>query len=126
MDLINSEQVLYEEISTLIDQSRRTIYTQASSATILLFWKIGQRINCNILENKRADYGKQIVPQLATQLTEKYGKTFATRNLRRMMQFVEQFPDYEIVSSATTQLTWTHIVELLPLKSHEAALRCLC
>ena len=77
---------------------------------------------CKLLENKRADYGKQIVNTLSRQLTEKYERTYEARNLRRMMQFNEQFPDYEIVSLATTQLTWTHIVELLPLKSHEAKL----
>jgi len=49
------------EISNLIEQSRRTIYTHASGTTVLLFWKIGQRINNDILQNKRADYGKKIV-----------------------------------------------------------------
>jgi len=28
--------------------------------TIVLFWNIGQRINHEVLNNKRADYGKQI------------------------------------------------------------------
>jgi len=69
MDLINSEQILFDEISTMIEQSRRAIYAQASSATVSLFWRIGQRINYDVLENKRADYGKQIVSQLATQLS---------------------------------------------------------
>ena len=118
----NNGDALYKEISNLIEQSRRVIYTQASSTTILLFWQIGKRINNDILENKRADYGKQIVVTLSRQLTEKYGRSFAARNLRRMMQFVEQFPNFEIVSSATTQLTWAHVVELLPLKTNEAKL----
>jgi predicted nuclease of restriction endonuclease-like (RecB) superfamily len=122
MELMNGDNTLFIEISSLIEQSRRAIYAQASSATVLLFWEIGRRINADVLENKRAGYGKQIVSKLSTQLTEKYGRSFAVRNLRRMMQFVEQFPDFEIVSSVTTQLTWTHIVELLPLKSHEAKL----
>jgi hypothetical protein len=73
--------------------------------TVLLFWKIGQRINNDILENKRADYGKQIVSALATQLTQRYGRSFELRNLRRMMQFAEQFFDFEIVSALPTQLS---------------------
>ena len=33
-----------------------------------------------------------------------------------MMQFAKEFPDYQIVSAVSTQLTWSHIVEILPLK----------
>jgi len=74
MNLMNPDNVLFDEISVLIEHSRRVIYAQANSATISLFWKIGQRINVEILKSKRADYGKQIVSRLATQLTEKYGQ----------------------------------------------------
>ncbi|MDR2615583.1 MAG: PDDEXK nuclease domain-containing protein, partial [Oscillospiraceae bacterium] len=122
MDLTNPNSALFNEISALIEQSRRIIYTQAGKATILLFWEIGQRINVEILQNKRADYGKQIVSRLATQLTEKYGRSFEARNLRRMMQFAEQFSDFEIVSPVATQLSWSHIIEVLPLKTQEAKL----
>ncbi|MDR1665312.1 MAG: PDDEXK nuclease domain-containing protein [Clostridiales bacterium] len=122
MDLIDSGNVLFGEISALIEQSRRLIYSQAGSATIFLFWQIGQRINGEILQNKRADYGKQIVSRLAAQLTEKYGRSFEARNLRRMMQFAEQFADFEIMSPVATQLSWAHIIEILPLNSLESKL----
>ena len=101
--LVNNSK-LFDEISKLIEQSRKTIYRQASATTVLLFWKIGQCINNDILENKRADFGKNIVSQLATQLTEKYGRSFDIRNVRRMMQFAEQFQDFTIVSTLSTQL----------------------
>ena len=113
---------LFEEISAIIEQGRREISLQANRETILIFWQVGKRINDEILNNKRADYGKQIVSRLAAQLTEKYGRSFELRNLRRMMQFAEQFSDFEIVSSLPTQLSWTHIVEILPLKTQEAKL----
>ena len=69
MDIINSEQVLFEEISAMIEQSKRNIYSRANSETVLLFWKIGQRVNNEVLNNKRADYGKQIVVSLSRQLS---------------------------------------------------------
>ena len=72
MDLMNGDNILFSDIPALIEQTRRAIYAQTNGSTVLLFWKIGQRINNDILENKRADYGKQIVSQLATQLTAKY------------------------------------------------------
>jgi len=37
-----------------------------------------------------------------------------------MMQFAEQFSDFEIVSPLATQLSWAHIIEVLPLESKEA------
>ena len=120
MEMQNGGNELFDEISVLIEQSRRAIYAHASSATVYLFWQIGRRINSDILDNKRADYGKKIVSTLSTQLTGKYGRSFETRNLRRMMQFAEQFPDFEIVSPLATQLNWAQIIEILPLKSHEA------
>ncbi len=88
----------------------------------MIFWQVGIRINSDVLDNKRADYGKQIVSRLATQLLGKYGRSFDARNLRRMMQFAEQFPDFEIVSRLATQLSWAHFVEILPLKTQDAKL----
>jgi len=118
----NSEQILFNKISNLIEQSRRIIYSHANSTNIFLFWEIGNHINIDILENKRADYGKKIVSHLATQLTEKYGRSFESRNLRRMMQFAEQFLDFGIVSHPATQLSWACFIEILPLKTQEAKL----
>ena len=35
-------QILFQKISALIEQSRRTMYAQVNSATVLLFWEIGR------------------------------------------------------------------------------------
>ena len=35
-----------------------------------MYWHIGERINRELLDNKRAEYGKQIVAQVARQLQE--------------------------------------------------------
>ena len=85
----------------------------------MLFWHIGTRINKEILQNKRADYGKQIVSTLSTQLKDRYGRNFELGNLRRMMQFAEQFADLSIVATLSRQLSWSHFRELIPLKTNE-------
>lgn len=87
---------LFEELSKLIEDSRKRVAVTANSVLILLYWQIGKRINEEVLKNKRAEYGKQIVSTLSTQLKEQYGRSFEEKNLRRMMQFVEQFPDEKI------------------------------
>lgn len=80
---------------------------------------MGKRINEDILQNKRAEYGKQIVSTLSTQLEIKYGRNFTEKNVRRMMQFAEQFPDNGIVVTLSRQLSWSHFLVLIPLKTQE-------
>lgn len=115
-------QNLLAELSHLIEQNQREVVSQANSTLTMLFWQIGKRINKEILQNKRADYGKQIVPTVAAQLKEKYGRNFELGNLRRMLQFAEQFTDMQIVATLSRQLSWSHFRELIPLKSEEAKL----
>jgi predicted nuclease of restriction endonuclease-like (RecB) superfamily len=109
-------------LSQLIEQSKKQVAVQANSALTILFWQIGNRINQDILQNKRAEYGKQIVPTLSTQLENKYGRNFEVKNLRRMMQFAEQFTDFQIVVTLSRQLNWSHYLAILPIKNHEAKL----
>lgn len=111
---------LISEISLLIEQSQRHIATQANSAITQLFWQIGKRINDEILLNKRADYGKQIVVTLSEKLMTRYGRSFEEKNLRRMLQFSEQFQDFLIVVTLSRQLSWSHFLVLLPIKQAEA------
>ena len=53
---------------------------------------------------------------MGRQLAEEYGSGFEEKNLRRMLQFEQAFPDVQIVAALSRQLSWTHFRELLPLK----------
>lgn len=117
---ISIEQALFNDLSRLIEQSQMQIVSQVNHTLTMLFWHIGDRINQNILQNKRANYGKQIVVTLSRQLMEKFGRNFEEKNLRRMLQFAEQFNDEQIVVTLSRQLSWSHILILLPLKNTEA------
>jgi predicted nuclease of restriction endonuclease-like (RecB) superfamily len=75
-----------------------------------------------VLNSKRAEYGKQILATLSQELVRKYGNGFEYTKLTRMIKFVEMFPDNSIVSTLSTQLSWSHFVELLPIKSDDALL----
>lgn len=116
------DTLLFKELALLIEESQQKVAVAAKSAVTILFWKVGKRINEHILQNKRAEYGKQIVPNVSTQLENKYGRNFSEKNVRRMMQFAEQFPEIEIVVTVSRQLNWSHILNILPLKKHEAKL----
>ncbi len=80
-----------------------------------LYWNIGKRIREDVLKNKRADYGEQIVSALSAQLTAEYGRGFTRANLFHMIRFAEVFPDEEIVYALRRQLSWTHFRELIAI-----------
>jgi len=116
------DDILYQQISDLIEQSQKQIAIQANSTLTLLFWKIGFVISSNILSHKRAEYGKHIVSAISVQLENRYGRNFTEKNLRRMIQFAQQFPDEQIVVPLARQLSWSHFLILLPIKNPEAKL----
>lgn len=108
------------EIRQLIEQSRQQVAVAVNSAISMLYWQIGKRINEEVLQNQRAEYGKEIVHTLSTQLTEEYGKGWSEKHLRHCLRFAETFPDFEIVSTLWRQFSWSHIKEIIyiddPLK----------
>ena len=110
-------QSLIQDLRQIIEQARGHVATTANYAQTMMYWHIGERINRDVLENKRAEYGKQIVAQVARQLQDEYGKKgFDEKSIRRMMQFSTLFPDSQIVAQLARQLFWSHFVEVLPLK----------
>ena len=117
-----NEQFLFSELAQMIEQSQQKAFIAVNSTLTQLFWRVGNRINQEILQHKRAKYGKQIVPTVSAQLEKAYGKNFTEKNVRRMIKFAEQFADFSIVVPLSRQLSWSHFVELLPIKSQEAKL----
>ena len=106
---------LYSEVCDIIDSTRQQLAAAFTNMQLLMYWSIGNRINKDVLCGKRAEYGAQIVSTLSTQLQRQYGDEYSERNLRRMMQFAMEVEE-EIVSTLSTQLTWSHVIEILPLK----------
>ena len=108
---------LMTDLRQIIDEARIHVASTANYELTMMYWHIGERINRVVLGNERATYGKQIVPQVATQLQALYGsKGFEIRNVRRMMQFAQQIKEEKIVSQLATKLSWSHFIEVLSLK----------
>lgn len=82
----------------------------------MLYWGIGVRIRVDILNEKRAAYGEQILPTLSAKLVPEYGEGFSPRNLARMIRFAEFFPVRNIVTTLSAKLGWSHFVEIIQLK----------
>lgn len=111
----NDHRIL-SDIRTLIEQAQSRVAVSVNSAMTLMYWHIGERINRELLRGERAAYGKQIVAELSRRLTEEYGGAqFSLKNLRRMMQFAEAFPNIQIVTPLVSQLSWSHFLQVIPL-----------
>lgn len=78
---LSEEILLVNEISNLIEQSKQQVVSQVNSSLTILFWQIGNHINTAILNNTRADYGKEIVVTVSRQLELRYGRNFAEKIL---------------------------------------------
>lgn len=108
---------LFPEIKKIIEQGKQQVAQAVNVSLTATYWHIGKRINDDILENKRADYGKEILQSLSAKLTNEYGSGFSTKNLRHMMKLAEVFPDKQIVSSLIRQLSWTHFTIIIYQKT---------
>jgi predicted nuclease of restriction endonuclease-like (RecB) superfamily len=115
-----SEDELFTQASVLIEEGQAVASRQANLALTVTFWRLGRLVGSEVLGSQRAAYGKRIVVSLGRRLVERYGPSYEEKNLRRMIQFAQVFPDEEIVVSVGRQLSWTHFRALLPLKSEEA------
>ncbi len=111
-----TQKTLLTELRGLIESARQHVAQTANATLTMLYWHVGLRIQREVLKNERAEYGEEILPTLSAKLVRDYGQGFSARNLARMIQFAEAFPDENIVATLSQQLSWSHFVEILPLK----------
>ncbi|HEX3067173.1 MAG TPA: DUF1016 N-terminal domain-containing protein [Thermoanaerobaculia bacterium] len=113
-----SPSALTSDLRELILSSRQTVAQGVNAALVILYWQIGRRIRMDILSEKRAEYGEEILPTLSAKLVPEFGQGFSPRNLARMISLAEAFPEQRIIGTLSKELGWSHFVELLPLKKH--------
>lgn len=109
---------LYQAIRALLLAARNQVRQTVNTAMVQTNWQIGRVI----LENeqggqKRAAYGKQVLPELAKRLSEEFGAGFDVSNLRNMRQFFQHFP---IRDALRLELSWTHYRSLIRIDNPQA------
>ncbi len=100
----------------MILEARETVAVTVNSTLTMLYWRIGKRIQQEVLKGERAKYGKQIVNALSAQLSLEFGKGFSKRNLFHMIRFAQVFPDEQTVSALWRQLSWSHFKAIAYIK----------
>lgn len=107
---------LLADLRALIEQAQKRVTQAIDSGMVGLYWHVGTRIRREVLGQRRAVYGAQIVVTLSRQLVLDYGNGFHEKNLHRMIQFAEVFPDEKIVVTLSRQLSWSHFLVVLPMQ----------
>lgn len=108
------EQLL-DDVRKLIRRTREGVAQAVNSALVLLYWQVGQRIRIEVLRSERATYGEEICSTLSNKLAGEFGSGFSRPNLTRMIRFAEVFPDQQIISTLSRQLSWSHFVSIIYL-----------
>jgi len=109
---------LHAELRALIASSRQRLAGAVNAELTRLYWSVGERLRTEVLAGAdRAKYGDQLIKRVGEQLAHEFGRGFEAKNLRRMLQFAVAFPDTEKVASLMRHLSWTHFLQLLPLKT---------
>lgn len=107
------ETTLFSDVCGIIDNARRRVAVYVNSEICLLKWHVGKRIKEDVLYNQRAEYGKQVVKNLATKLTGRYGSGWSDRSLLHCIRAAYTFTEEEIVYAVRIQFTWTHLRSLM-------------
>jgi len=106
---------LYSDVCSLIENTKQRVATTVNAEVCMLHWQIGVRIKDDVLFNQRAEYGKQVIKNLAEKLTERYGKGWSFYKLQHCVRSAYTFSEEQIVYALRTQLTWTHLRTLMSI-----------
>lgn len=60
---------LLRDLRLLIKQTRGRVAQTVNSGLVMWYWRVGRRINENVLKGRRAEYGKQIFSTLSGKLS---------------------------------------------------------
>ncbi len=111
---------LLADVRHLIDAARRRVAGAVNAELTQLYWQIGNRVNVELLQGQRAEYGKQVIVELAKQLTTESGKGWSGRQLRYCLRIAEVFTDVKILHTLCSELSWSHLRQIIqvddPLK----------
>lgn len=112
---------LYQQIHGILQAARQQSYRAVNTAMVEAYWQIGRRIVDHEQGGEaRAAYGQGVLAALAARLTEDFGKGFTSANLRNFRQFYLTFTDEQIRYALRSNLTWTHLRQLMRIDNLDA------
>ena len=113
---------IYEDITSIVNQANDVAYKTVNVLLVERNWFLGKRIAEEELKDNRKDnYGKEIINELSKRLTKDFGRGFEKRNLYYFVNFYKSYPDFvQTLSAESNILSWSHYLVLLQVFSKEA------
>ena len=128
--LANVDGRLTEEIAALVEKAKQHIVATVNSTMTATYYEIGRMIvEYEQGGKQRAEYGAKLLPELAKNLTARFGKGFSKSNLANMRQFYLMYsPIFQTLSgksvsanlqtlSAKFPLSWSHYLFLMRINN---------
>jgi predicted nuclease of restriction endonuclease-like (RecB) superfamily len=107
MDKVETQ--LFQEISLIIEESKNAVAVSVNAEMTMRNWRVGKLVKQTILQGERSEYGKQLIKNVAQQLSLRFGNTWNDKMLWHCSKFFSSFPDEQIVAALRRELTWTHL-----------------
>ncbi len=95
---------LFERISALIEQARTFVYSSVNVAEVKTRFEVGRYIFEDEQQGERAAYGRNVLRNLSSKLTEKYGKDWSYDTLKRCRFFYQAYENAVIGATPLPQL----------------------
>jgi len=109
---------LIDKIGITYQSAKTKIISAINTEMLYAYWQIGREIIEFEQGGKlKAEYGKQLLINLAKDLTYNHGRGFSRSNLQYMRLLYQYYP---ICQTLSGKLTWSHYVELLTIDDNLA------
>ena len=107
-----------ESIKEQIRSAKHKAILNANKEMLILYWNIGRIIN------EHSTWGSKFLRNLSDEIKNEFpsAKGFSVSNLKNMARFYREYSNDEIGQSVTSQITWTHNIEVLRVESKEQRL----
>ncbi|MBQ9547321.1 MAG: DUF1016 family protein [Bacteroidales bacterium] len=99
---------LFGDVCTIIEQAQRTAYNSVNVTLIKRNWLLGMRIHKEILNEQRAEYGKEVIENLSKELVKRFGSGFTIRNLYYYLDFYQKHIDFFLIDGNTKPFEILH------------------
>ncbi|MDN3508111.1 MAG: PDDEXK nuclease domain-containing protein [Simkaniaceae bacterium] len=119
-DTIEKPQILpLKEYKTFLKEIKEKILSSQIKAAlavnrelITLYWEIGSRIH---IKQKREGWGSKTIENLSKDLKSSFPemKGFSLTNIKYMVQFAREYPNFTIGQQVVGQIPWGHNILLL-------------
>lgn len=119
MEIQNKTEIFYENILTILKDSREKVLKTVNITMVKTYFEIGRLIVEEEQKGEyRATYGKELLKKLSIRLTKEFGKGFSETNLKQMKTFYDVYKIRQTLSDEFN-LSWSHYLILMRISNVE-------